>query len=174
MAGARSRSPRTADAWSVIRPSAFAAPLACCPCQHQLQAALSTRCVLYDDNRDEAVETIIEGDSVAMARRGRQDVGSIPTVAPFRCRRFGFDPQHGQPNRSPKPWQGVVDLHMARRMGQRHENLARPRAGDPSVIIHGRISSAANDKIPTPSISLRTGCALPSLPSFCHWPMPKQ
>src|SRR6202022_2430879 len=29
-----------------------------------------------------------------------------------------------------------VDLRMARRMGQRHEDLARPAAGDPNVILH--------------------------------------
>src|ERR1700724_278551 len=34
-----------------------------------------------------------------------------------------------------------VDLLMARRMGQRHEGLARPGAGDPHVILHDRIAA---------------------------------
>ena len=35
-----------------------------------------------------------------------------------------------------------VDLRMARRMGQRHEDLARPGAGDPNVILHDRIAAS--------------------------------
>src|SRR3984893_5485217 len=35
-----------------------------------------------------------------------------------------------------------VDLRMARRMGQRHEDLARPAAGDPNVILHYGITAA--------------------------------
>jgi hypothetical protein len=31
-----------------------------------------------------------------------------------------------------------IDLRMARRMGQWHEGLARPGAGDPNVILHDR------------------------------------
>jgi hypothetical protein len=34
-----------------------------------------------------------------------------------------------------------IDLRMARRMGQRHEGLARPGAGDPNVILHDRIAA---------------------------------
>ena len=35
-----------------------------------------------------------------------------------------------------------IDLRMARRMGQRHEDFARPAAGDPNVILHDRIAAA--------------------------------
>jgi hypothetical protein len=35
-----------------------------------------------------------------------------------------------------------IDLRMARRMGQRHEGLARPGAGDPNVILHDRIAAS--------------------------------
>ena len=35
-----------------------------------------------------------------------------------------------------------IDLRMARRMGQRHEDLARPGAGDPNVILHDRIAAS--------------------------------
>jgi hypothetical protein len=31
-----------------------------------------------------------------------------------------------------------IDLRMARRMGQWHEDFARPAAGDPNVILHDR------------------------------------
>ena len=34
-----------------------------------------------------------------------------------------------------------VDLRMARRMGQWHEDLARPAAGDPNVILHDRAAA---------------------------------
>jgi hypothetical protein len=35
-----------------------------------------------------------------------------------------------------------IDLRMARRMGQRHEGLARPAAGDPNVILHYGIAAS--------------------------------
>ena len=34
-----------------------------------------------------------------------------------------------------------IDLGMAGRMGERDENLARPGAGDPHVILHDRIAA---------------------------------
>src|SRR3977135_4063503 len=34
-----------------------------------------------------------------------------------------------------------VDLRMATRMGQRHEDLARPAAGDPNIILHYGITA---------------------------------
>src|ERR1700730_12064669 len=37
-----------------------------------------------------------------------------------------------------------VDLRMARRMGERHENLARSGAGDPNVILHDRIAAGVS------------------------------
>src|ERR1700730_10393868 len=43
-----------------------------------------------------------------------------------------------------------VDLRMARRMGQRHEDLARPAAGDPNVILHYGITAGKTVFEPQP------------------------
>src|SRR3984893_8885740 len=43
-----------------------------------------------------------------------------------------------------------VDLRMARRMGQRHEDLARPAAGHPNVILHYGITAGKTVFEPQP------------------------
>src|ERR1700738_3881386 len=43
-----------------------------------------------------------------------------------------------------------VDLCMARRMGQRHEDLARAAAGDPNVILHYGITAGKTVFEPQP------------------------
>src|ERR1700732_2704211 len=43
-----------------------------------------------------------------------------------------------------------IDLRMARRMGQRHEDLARPAAGDPNVILHYGITAGKTVFEPQP------------------------
>src|SRR5580700_332052 len=43
-----------------------------------------------------------------------------------------------------------VDLRMARRMGQRHEDFARPAAGDPNVILHYGITAGKTVFEPQP------------------------
>ena len=43
-----------------------------------------------------------------------------------------------------------VDLRMSRRMGQRHEDLARPAAGDPNVILHYGITAGKTVFEPQP------------------------